>query len=105
MTAMNLENNRHPIQVKILRTLLFKESARFSDLNPLKLSSDHFSFHVNKLLQDKVIEKNNDGLYYLTIAGKEYANRLNTDKEILEKQAKLAVLIVCRRESQNKTEY
>jgi len=71
---MNLE--LHPIQTKILNALLFKEKARFKELNTTNLTTDHFTFHVNKLIKDGLISKNPEGDYVLTTKGKEFANRL-----------------------------
>lgn len=87
----------HKIQNNILRTLLFKETARFSELNISKIPNDHFTFHLKRLIEQNLIEKDKEGFYKLTIAGKEYANRLNTDigKVEMERQAKIGALIVC----------
>jgi len=83
----------HPVQIKILKALLFTPSARFSDLNLSDLTSDHFNFHLKRLLEEKIVQKLPNGQYTLTEAGKEFANRLDTDHEVLERQAKIAVLI------------
>ncbi|TFB09119.1 NUDIX domain-containing protein [Candidatus Atribacteria bacterium MT.SAG.1] len=87
----------HKIQNNILRTLLFKKELRFSELNTGNIPNDHFTFHLKRLIEQDLIEKNKEGLYRLTIAGKEYANRLNTDIEEveIERQAKIGALIVC----------
>ena len=87
----------HQIQNNILKTLLFKEKSRFAELNTDNISNDHFTFHLKRLLEQKLVEKNQQGFYNLTIIGKEYANRLDTDAEEVcaERQAKLAVLVVC----------
>ncbi|MDP2930780.1 MAG: NUDIX domain-containing protein [bacterium] len=85
----------HPIQARILRTMLFKEGARFADLNVLKLPTDHFNFHLKQLLSLRLVEKSPDNKYCLTAKGKEFANRLDTDKIVLEKQAKIGALICC----------
>jgi len=87
----------HQIQNNILRTLLFKETARFTELNINKIPNDHFTFHLKRLIGEGLVRKNQDGSYVLTIAGKEYANRLDTDsKEVeIEKQAKIGILVVC----------
>ncbi|MCP6718766.1 MAG: NUDIX hydrolase [Patescibacteria group bacterium] len=97
----------HQIQKNVLRNLLFKEKARFSELNTENVSNDHFSFHVRKLAEKELIEKSQEGFYNLTISGKEYANRLDTDTtEVkIEKQAKISVLIVCIDDSGDKKKY
>jgi 8-oxo-dGTP pyrophosphatase MutT (NUDIX family) len=97
----------HKIQNNILKTLLFKEKARFSELNTDNISNDHFTFHLKRLLEQKLVEKNQQGFYCLTIIGKEFANRLDTDaKEVdVERQAKLAVLVVCVDDSGKEIRY
>ena len=87
----------HQIQNNILNTLLFKEKSRFAEMNTDNISNDHFTFHLKRLLEQKLIEKDEQGFYNLTIIGKEYANRLDTDaKDVdIERQAKLSVLVVC----------
>ncbi len=95
----------HPIQAKILCGLLFKKSAKFSDLNGNKVSTDRFSFHLKQLQDWKLITKSNDGFYQLTTMGKEYANRFDTDKNEIERQAKIGVVIMCMRRNKNKLEY
>jgi ADP-ribose pyrophosphatase YjhB (NUDIX family) len=95
----------HPAQVKILKSLLFKPRARFSELNKAKLTNDHFSFHINSLLEAKLIVKISSGKYRLTTKGKEFANRFDTIKEEIEKQAKIGALVVCIKRSGGKTKY
>lgn len=87
----------HQIQNNILRNLLFREKLRFSELNNLDVSNDHFNFHLKRLITRKLIAKDEKGFYGLTSRGKEYANRLNTDlqKVKIERQAKTSCLVVC----------
>lgn len=86
----------HPVQTSILKVLLFKPTAKFSELNELHVSSDHFSFHVKRMVDSGFIQKTNEGEYELTTKGKEYANRFDTDgpKMGIERQAKIGVLVV-----------
>jgi 8-oxo-dGTP pyrophosphatase MutT (NUDIX family) len=77
----------------ILRELLFKPNSTFTKLNIQGLTSDHFSYHINTLIKDKYVEKKN-GKYSLTPKGKEYANQMDTDEALIEKQPKIAVIIV-----------
>lgn len=88
---MTLEIEVHPAQAEILRVLLFKTDARYSELNTTGLTSDHFNFHVKRLLEIGLIEKTEMESYKLTIKGKEFANRFDTDNSTIEKQAKLGV--------------
>lgn len=94
----------HEFQISILRELLFKPEARFRDLKKVDVTNDHFTFHVNHLIKEGLIIKQ-DGKYSLTDQGKEFANRIDTDALKLERQAKLAIAIHAVRKNKGVTEY
>lgn len=96
---MKVDDKMHKAQVAILHALLFRPAAGFAELQQAsKLSSDHFAFHLKKMLEQKVVYKNKKGLYELTTAGKEYANRFDTDERIIERQPKVGVLLLIEQE-------
>lgn len=100
--------NLHPIQLSILRVLLFRQHARFSELNTMHVSNDHFTFHVKRLVELGHIKKIDNNAYQLTTSGKEFANRLDVDngEDIkIERQAKIGVLIVVTRELEGERQY
>lgn len=71
----------------------------FSELQKvMNAESDAANFHIKQLVNAGYITKVNRGRYKLTMAGKEYANRMDTDEHVIEKQAKVAVCLVIRRE-------
>lgn len=86
-------------------TLIFDPVLSFSKLNRKKVPSDHFNFHLKQLVIWNLVEKGENGKYKLTIKGKEFANRMDTEKKIYEKQAKIGVLICLTRIKKGKTEY
>ena len=95
---MAIELKIHDAQTAILRELLFKPSASFSDMQAqTNLTSDHFNFHVNKLIELGLVERIEKGRYRLSLKGKEYANKLDTDNNTIERQPKVAVLLVVTR--------
>jgi 8-oxo-dGTP pyrophosphatase MutT (NUDIX family) len=94
----------HEFQISILRELLFKPNARFRDLKKVDIPNDHFTFHVNHLIKEGLIEKT-EGKYSLTDQGKEFANRMDTDALKLERQAKLGIAIHAVRERNGGKEY
>lgn len=94
----------HEFQISILRELLFKPEARFRDLKKVDVTNDHFTFHVNHLIKEGLIVKQN-GRYSLTDQGKEFANRMDTDALKLERQAKLSIAIHAVRKNEGVTEY
>jgi len=93
---MTHEVKIHEAQTTILRELLFIPSASFSELQKkTPLESDHFKFHIARLKDEGYVEKDTStGHYSLTHKGKEYANKLDTDKNEIERQPKSAVIIV-----------
>ena len=91
---MSYEASAHEAQMKILRHLLLSPSAGFAGLQKQTgLTSDHANFHIKKLVEVGYIEKK-DERYTLTRVGKEYANRMDTDDHVIEKQPKLSVVLV-----------
>ena len=102
---MSYEPKTHPAQAAILRTLLFVENASFSDLlKSTNLTSDHFNFHIKKLIEHDFITKAKTS-YTLTAKGKEYANRMDTDNNLIEKQPKIGVLLCLERTRNGEKEY
>lgn len=82
----------HPIQIQILKTLLFKPEARFSDLNQSELTNDHFTFHIRQLVKLGLISKS-ENKYELTDKGKELAGRIDTSTDSIVLQPKLGVAV------------
>jgi 8-oxo-dGTP pyrophosphatase MutT (NUDIX family) len=101
------KNDIHPIQKSILRVLIFKQEARFSDLNSGGVSSDLLSFHVKSLVDAGLLEKLASQKYRLTPAGKEFTNRFDTDTVNLtaERQAKIGVCLTCVRIEDGQKQY
>lgn len=97
---MSTEVKIHDAQTSILRELLFVPHSGFAELQkPTGLASDHFNFHIGKLVYLGLVEKVERGKYRLTTKGKEYANKLDTDTKTIERQPKVAVLLVIERMS------
>jgi ADP-ribose pyrophosphatase YjhB (NUDIX family) len=91
---MSHEVKIHDAQTLILRDLLFKPSAGFAELQKSTgLESDHFKFHIKKVVELGYVEKMPGGDYCLTKAGKEHANKLDTDTNTIERQPKVSILI------------
>ncbi len=60
---------------------------------PTGLSSDHFSFHITRLIDLGYVQKLAKGRYKLSRKGKEYANKIDTDTNTIERQPKSAVIL------------
>lgn len=92
---MSYEASAHKVQMTILRHLLLRPYARFTDLQKQSdLPSDHANFHIKKLVDEGYIKKDDGDKYVLTRVGKEYANRMDTDDNVIEKQPKLSVALI-----------
>ena len=87
---MSHEAKIHEAQTKILRELLFLPNANFAALQKVTdLESDHAKFHIKRLVELEYLSHKN-GAYSLSIKGKEYANKLDTDTNTIERQPKSA---------------
>ncbi|MDR0397931.1 MAG: NUDIX domain-containing protein, partial [Candidatus Nomurabacteria bacterium] len=81
----------------ILRELLFVPEANFALLQKATgLESDHAKFHIKRLVELEYVNKNGSS-YSLSIRGKEYANKLDTDDNTIERQPKVAVIIAIKK--------
>jgi 8-oxo-dGTP pyrophosphatase MutT (NUDIX family)/predicted transcriptional regulator len=89
----------HIVQIQILRELLYNPKARFAKLNIAQLSNDHFSYHLKTLLKEEFIIKEQQG-YRLTAKGKEFANMMDTDQLVIEKQGKISVFVVATKKQE-----
>lgn len=102
---MSHEAQVHDAQTKILRELLFLPETNFAELQKVSgLESDHAKFHIKRLVDLGYIQKQNS-LYKLSVKGKEYANKLDTDTGVIERQPKIAVMLIVERESDGNKEY
>ncbi|HSH31524.1 MAG TPA: NUDIX domain-containing protein [Candidatus Saccharimonadales bacterium] len=102
---MKLEIDIHPAQAEILNVLLFNPTAKFGELNKTGLGSDHFNFHLKRLLELGLVEKIDGGSYRLSVIGKEFAGRFDTEQMVIERQAKLGALLVPAREQAGTMKY
>lgn len=95
----------HNIQLQILKKLLFAQELRYTDLKPNpRMENNQFNFHLDQLIDKGFIHKGIK-LYSLTNAGKEYANRMDTDKDFIARQSKLSTWICCTRIKNNHLQY
>ena len=102
---MSYEPTIHETQILILRHLLFVPDAGFAQLQKdTRLTSDHFNFHIKKLVDVGYVTKD-DGRYRLTPHGKEYANRMDTDENEIEKQPKVSVVLLVEKQSGDRREF
>lgn len=96
---MSYEADAHKHQMIALKHLLLQPDATFTELQKaMEVESDAANFHIKQLVQAGYMAKNKRQRYTLTMTGKEYANRMDTDQKVIEKQAKVAACLMVRRE-------
>ncbi len=88
-------NQLHYIQLAILKKLLFSEGLKFSELKPFDyIENNKLDFHLDKIIAAGFVIKDKD-LYKLTSSGKEYANRMTTEKTQIKLQGKIGCIQCC----------
>ena len=90
---MSITVAKHDIQKYILSYLTYHAVAKFSDLQPPKVKTNLFSYHLKLLIKNDMIEHADDG-YRLTILGLAYIDRLNDDGEFAYHQPKMVTMFV-----------
>jgi ADP-ribose pyrophosphatase YjhB (NUDIX family) len=91
----------HKAQASILRTLRHNRSVRYSVLrHPTGMDSDVFKFHLRKLQELGYVNKLRSGEYTLSPSGKEFANNLSKLQRTTQKQPKLSMSIIVKRNKQ-----
>lgn len=96
---MESKNDLHVTQASILYTLRNATRARYSELlRPTGLEGDRFKYHLAALLRKRLVFKAVDGVYELTVEGKEFANRLDesTGREIAGPKASMLLVVRSR---------
>ncbi len=95
----------HKYQIIILQKLMYKSNLRFRDLQVEGLTSEHFTYHLKKLVEKNLIKKVNKG-YKLTNEGKDFVGKLDTETLNVEKNPKVSVLVyICRKNKKGISEY
>lgn len=84
---------KHEVQKEILKNLIYLEKARFAELNTTDFTNDHFTFHLKRLVEGGLIEKNDD-YYSLTSEGIEVASRLDLYSMSFVSQPKVGVILI-----------
>lgn len=83
--------NLHYIQMEVLRYLLFKNSASFTELNSKQYDSEVLSYHLKKLTQLGYVERNGR-LYSITQKGLSYAAQIQIETNSLGERVKLSII-------------
>ncbi len=95
----------HTIQLQILKKLLFSTGLRYSQIKPSsEMENNQFDFHLDKLIVQGHIEKKLH-LYHLTLTGKDFANRIDADNTMIQKQAKIGTYFACIRKKEGQIQF
>ncbi len=86
----------HYIQQKVLHTLTLTDKARYSQIRPPDIESNHFIYHLKQLMIEKLVTKREDGTYSLSNQGKAYADKVSLSNFRLRSQPKIVNLIACK---------
>lgn len=94
----------HFIQREILGKLMFNPKLKFSELQLDEITSKHFNYHLQKLVEEGFILKDT-GYYLLSEKGKGYVGKIDDVRLKIEKQPKVSVGILVRRFEKGKEEF
>lgn len=86
----------HHIQKEIITKLVECETARYADLKPANIEGNVFTYHLQSLMRDGLVVKNDAGLYMLTSAGKLFGINSSLKKKDLLLQAHAIILLSIR---------
>jgi len=83
----------HHIQKFIIDVLMYKKVARFRDLRPVRVDTNLFTYHLNSLVKQGMVDKV-DGGYALSTIGLSYVDRVSTEKKTIRTQPKIITMLV-----------
>lgn len=87
----------HVIQLHILQKLTFVDEARYSELKPEGVESNHFVYHLKSLIGERFVDKTSKG-YKLTTQGKRHVGKLSLHTLQPRFQSKIVTVIICQNE-------
>lgn len=94
----------HPHQLSILQKLMYSDGLKYSQMKPKDMEGSKFTFHLDKLISLGCVTKLGNK-YNLSTTGKEMANRMDLGDLKIESQAKVSVIMVCKKEVDDKIKY
>ncbi len=92
----------HHIQKSIVYDLAFAESLRFSDLKPDGMENKAFTYHLKKVMNAGLVQKQDDGHYSLTMKGRRVGKgALKKESRLLDRAYSILLLAVRNIETDN----
>jgi hypothetical protein len=86
----------HHIQKELLHKLVLTNHARFTDLRPKDVDSNVITYHLQQLIKQKLVAKDDNGAYMLTELGKVAGINVKLSKKELLQQAHPILLMALR---------
>lgn len=88
------------IQKHALMTLMRTDSSRIKDMSPADIPANLFSYHLEGLVAEKLVEKIDRGTYRLTQKGETFAGSISTETNTISKDIKTVVLFYAKKDDQ-----
>ena len=85
----------HILQQKIINRLINRSGARFAELKPMGIESNHYVYHLKSLMREGLVKKSGN-LYQLTAKGKELISRLSLQDFKERIQPKIVTMVACK---------
>lgn len=85
----------HWIQKHILRQLAVNDTLRYTDLKPDNVEGNLFMYHLNQLVNDDLINKN-DKKYQLSTTGKKYVSSMSLKSGSTRRQPRIVVMFIAQ---------
>lgn len=86
----------HPIKKQILFQLSISSALPFSKLKPKQIESNLFMYHLKQLISDEIIQKNDQGLYELTLDGYILMSKTSRVNFRVREQPLIFNMIICQ---------
>ncbi len=67
----------HITQRDVIAKLMYSDELRYSEIKPKDMTGNQFAYHLDRLIARKLIEKNQNGLYSLTLEGMRRTDHLS----------------------------
>jgi len=85
----------HILQQKIISRLIHRSGARFAELKPEGLESNHYVYHLKSLIREGLVKKSGN-LYQLTAKGKQLVDKLSLQDFRERIQPKIVTMVACK---------
>jgi ADP-ribose pyrophosphatase YjhB (NUDIX family) len=89
----------HHLQRSIVYKLALSEGLRFSELKPDGIENKLFDYHLKKVISAGIAEKNTEGIYQLTPAGRRLGVRVLDTSQVLVDKADSVLFLAIKKDN------